>query len=86
MDNVKSNDKYSETRKAWRMANKDKVAQYARTYYHKRAVVDPTYKTMLCEQKKATKLRHRIERGIEVKAVGRPMMYPMTADVKSVSN
>ena len=86
MDIVKGIDKYSEPRKAWRIANKDKVAQYARTYYHKRAEIDPTYKTLLCEKKKATKQKKRIEKCINVKAVGRPRQYPMISDAKKLSN
>ena len=61
MDIIKNINKYAETRKAWRMANKDKVAQYARTYYHKRTGIDPTYKSLLCEQKKVANLKKRIK-------------------------
>lgn len=37
----------------WQKMNKEKMALYARNYYHKRCSVDPDYKIKLCEKVKA---------------------------------
>jgi hypothetical protein len=37
----------------WQKLNKEKMATYARNYYHKRCSIDPEYKTKLCEKVKA---------------------------------
>lgn len=37
----------------WQKQNKEKMAQYARNYYHKRCNEDPSYKLMLCNKVKA---------------------------------
>ena len=43
MESISTN-KSSETRKKWRQANPDKLAEYARNYYHRRVAQDPEYK------------------------------------------
>ena len=37
----------------WQKENKEKMAQYARKYYHKRCIEDPEYKIKLCNKVKA---------------------------------
>lgn len=64
--------KYSEKKKLWIQANKDKLAIYARNYYHKRCNEDPTYKKTLCEKEKSNKLKRCSK---DKKAVGRPLKY-----------
>jgi hypothetical protein len=60
-------------RQLWNKANKDKLAEYARNYYHKRIDADPNYKTMLCERVKSNNLKKT-----ETKArPGRPRKYPV---------
>lgn len=50
---------------------KQKLAECARNYYHKRCATDPEYKQLLCERvKKNNKLRNP-----DVKPVGRPCIY-----------
>lgn len=50
---------------------KQKLAEHARNYYHKRCTNDPEYKQLLCERvKKNNKIRNP-----DVKPVGRPCIY-----------
>lgn len=50
---------------------KQKLAEHARNYYHKRCINDPEYKQLLCERvKKNNKIRNP-----DVKPVGRPCLY-----------
>lgn len=77
MENNLEKNKYAETRKAWRLANKEKMAIYARNYYHKRSSQDPEYKVML--SKKKTENNHK-KSGGTVKPRGRPILYPITID------
>jgi len=63
-------DKYAETRRVWRLANKDKLAMYARNYYHKRCEKDADYKVKLCERKKTNNKMNG-----QNKSVGRPRLY-----------
>ena len=57
----------------WTQKNKDKIAEYARNYYHKRCEKDPDYKKRMCEKEKKNKAkRHNIT---EIKPVGRPLKY-----------
>ena len=44
METISTTDKSSESRKKWRQANPNKLAEYARNYYHKRTQSDPEYK------------------------------------------
>ena len=37
----------------WQKLNKEKMATYARNYYHKRCKEEPEYKTKLCERIKS---------------------------------
>ena len=63
-------DKYAETRRVWRLANKEKMSKYARNYYHKRCEKDAEYKSKLCERKKANNKKNG-----QNKSVGRPRLY-----------
>ena len=52
METISTVDKSSESRKKWRQANPNKLAEYARNYYHKRTQNDPEYKKKLCQKEK----------------------------------
>jgi hypothetical protein len=53
------------------LLKKQKLAELARNYYHKRCTKDPEYKQLLCERvKKNNKIRNP-----DVKPVGRPCIY-----------
>jgi hypothetical protein len=76
MDTISTIDKSSETRKKWRQANPNKLAEYARNYYHKRVAQDPEYKKKLCEKEKENKAKRN---NISTKrSVGRPLKYTIT--------
>ena len=62
-----------ETRNKWRKENKDKMALYARTYYHRRCEKDPEYKKVLCEKVK----KNNQKKDPTIKRVGRPLKYPL---------
>ena len=62
-----------ETRNKWRSENKDKMALYARNYYHKRCEKDPEYKKVLCEKVK----KNNQKKDSTIKRVGRPLKYPL---------
>jgi len=66
----KPNNKYAESRRLWRLANKEKMALYSRNYYHKRCENDPDYKIKLCERKKTNNRKNG-----KNKSVGRPRIY-----------
>jgi hypothetical protein len=51
METVKLSKK--EYKAMWQKQNKEKMAQYARKYYHKRCIKDPEYKIKLCNKVKA---------------------------------
>ena len=73
METISTTDKSSESRKKWRQANPNKLAEYARNYYHKRTQNDPEYKKKLCEKEKENKAKRN---NIEIKRpVGRPRLY-----------
>ena len=72
METISTTDKSSESRKKWRQANPNKLAEYARNYYHKRTQTDPEYKKKLCEKENKAK-----RNSINIKrSVGRPLKYP----------
>ncbi len=73
---IKETNKYIETTNAWKARNKDKLAMYARNYYNKRTSNDPEYKAILCEKKKAQKLKKKLENNVETAKTGRPRKYP----------
>ena len=76
METISTIDKSSESRKKWRQANPNKLAEYARNYYHKRTQIDPEYKKKLCEKEKENKAKRN---GINIKrSVGRPLKYKNT--------
>jgi hypothetical protein len=56
----------------WIHSNKDKIASYARNYYHKRCEADPTYKKTLCDKVKSNNQKRS---GINIRSVGRPLKY-----------
>ena len=60
-------------RQLWNRANKDKVATYARNYYHKRCELEPNYKTVLCERVKSNNLKKTGNKANP----GRPRKYPV---------
>ena len=65
-----------DARKKWRQANPNKLAEYARNYYHKRVARDPEYKKKLCEKEKENKAkRHNLN---TKRSVGRPLKYKIT--------
>ena len=76
MDTISTIVKSSETRKKWRQANPNKLAEYARNYYHKRTQNDPEYKKKLCEKEKENKAKRN--NMIDKKPVGRPLKYTIT--------
>lgn len=43
----------SEYKAEWQRKNKEKMAMYARNYYHKRCENEPEYKVMLCNKIKS---------------------------------
>jgi hypothetical protein len=59
----------------WLKNNKEKIAEYARNYYHKRCERDPEYKKKLCEKERKNKEKRNNLK--EVKSVGRPLKYPV---------
>jgi hypothetical protein len=59
----------------WQRNNKQKMAQYARNYYHSRTQKDPEYKKMLCEKQKSNTLKRHNQ--TIVKPQGRPLKYPI---------
>ena len=73
METIKMTQK--EKRKIWANNNKDKLAIYARNYYHKRTQEDPNYKAILCEKEKANKKNRENKIEAEKKPVGRPKKY-----------
>jgi hypothetical protein len=75
MNSIESTDKSKEYKKVWRAKNPDKVALYARNYYHKRITNDPEYKKKLCEKEKINKAKR--ENTETKKRVGRPLKYPI---------
>ena len=76
MDTISTNDKPIDARKKWRQANPNKLAEYARNYYHKRVAKDPDYKKKLCEKEKENKAKRN---NIYAKrSVGRPLKYTIT--------
>lgn len=76
METISTIDKSSESRKKWRQANPNKLAEYARNYYHKRTQNDPEYKKKLCEKEKENKAKRN---SIYIKrSVGRPLKYKNT--------
>lgn len=62
-------------KKLWIQNNKDKVATYARNYYHKRCEADPNYKTMLCNK---VKMNNQKRSNQEPRPVGRPLKHVPT--------
>jgi len=56
----------------WILNNKEKIAEYARNYYHLRCQKDPDYKKRMCEKEKKNKAKRN---NTEIKAVGRPLKY-----------
>ena len=79
MDTISTIDKSSESRKKWRQANPNKLAEYARNYYHKRAQNDPEYKKKLCEKEKENKAKRN--NMIDKRSVGRPLKYAITKPI-----
>ena len=76
MDTISTIDKLTDARKKWRQANPNKLAEYARNYYHKRVAKDPDYKKKLCEKEKENKAKRN---SIYLKrSVGRPLKYKTT--------
>ena len=77
METISTTDKSSESRKKWRQANPNKLAEYARNYYHKRTQIDPEYKKKLCEKENKAK-----RNSINIKkSVGRPLKYTITTPI-----
>ena len=76
MDTISTIDKSSESRKKWRQANPNKLAEYARNYYHKRTQIDPEYKKKLCEKEKENKAKRNSINN--KRSVGRPLKYKNT--------
>lgn len=72
---LKPIDKYAETRRAWRLANKEKMAEYARKYYHLRSAKDPEYKQKLNDKERINKMKR--ENITIQKGRGRPLKYPV---------
>ena len=70
-DNKKDTKK--DTKKEWKEKNRDKLALYARNYYHKRCNRDPNYKKMMCEKEKINKNKRTNQ--TDKKPVGRPRIY-----------
>lgn len=63
------------TKAIWQKDNKEKMAEYARNYYHGRSKKDPEYKKRLCEKEKENKAkRNNIN---ERNPVGRPLKYKL---------
>ena len=80
MESISTN-KSSETRKKWRQANPNKLAEYARNYYHKRTQSDPEYKKKLCEKEKENKAKRN---NINIKrSVGRPRVWVNNVKVEN---
>ena len=76
METISTDDKSIDSRKKWRQANPNKLAEYARNYYHKRVARDPEYKKKLCEKEKENKAKRN---NINTKrSVGRPLKYKIT--------
>lgn len=70
---ITKKEKIRETRKKWNEENKEKIAIYARNYYHSRCEKDPNYKLKMCEKEKKNKKK----RDPTEKKVGRPLKYPL---------
>jgi hypothetical protein len=66
-------DNKKDNRKEWKEKNRDKLALYARNYYHKRCNSDPNYKKLLCEKEKINKNKRTNQ--VDKKPVGRPRIY-----------
>ena len=75
METISTVDKSSESRKKWRQANPNKLAEYARNYYHKRTQNDPEYKKKLCEKDKENKAK--CNNMIDKRSIGRPLKYAL---------
>jgi len=74
-----SSDKYAEKRRSWRQANPDKLAEYARNYYHRRVAKDPEYKKKLCEKEKENKAKRN---NVVIKrSVGRPRIWEAKTEI-----
>lgn len=76
MDTISTIDKLTDARKKWRQANPNKLAEYARNYYHKRVAKDPDYKKKLCEKEKENKAKRNSI--YSKRSVGRPLKYKTT--------
>lgn len=77
-DNLKptlNNNIPNQNKNMWQRNNKEKMAQYARNYYHSRTRKDPEYKKILCEKEKTNKMKRHNQ--IIKKLVGRPLKYPI---------
>ena len=52
METISTIDKSSESRKKWRQANPNKLAEYARNYYHKRTQLTQSIRRSYVKRKK----------------------------------
>ena len=79
MELNKTIDKTAESRKKWRQAHPDKLAEYARNYYHRRVAKDPDYKRKLCEKEKENKAKRN---NVSTKrSVGRPRRWETKTEI-----
>lgn len=78
---ITKKERIKETRKKWNEANKEKITEYARNYYHSRCDKDPNYKIKMCEKEKINKKkREPTERN-----VGRPRLYNNNIKIEVVN-